>query len=521
MSETLRDLVVSLSLNSDNFSRNIKSINKQIQEAESAFRLSSAGVENFETTTAGLSSKLSTLQRTFQLQQDAVGQYERALQQASDKLQECYTRQNDYLQRLADAKDKQQQLKTEVASAAQAYKHYKNTLGETDSATIAAKANLDAYKGEYRAAVQEVKKLEGQNIALKKSTRIRQTHTCAFQLTMPASVVPSISNVAFSEATSGVADRFGGYVRTRSKLAVSITATGAQGSSISAYRTSIDSVTYSGASFTSNTLNTAGNLTMTVTVTDSRGRTASATRTVIVLDYSPPSLSLFTAERCNADDTAAQTDGTKVRISAKASSSSVSCKNTLACTVYYKLSSAESWVSAVTLTPSDYFITTTNRLLSPTFDALSSYDIKIRVQDVFYYIEQTVSIGTKQAMMDFYKDGTGIAFGKVAENAGKVEFGWPLLLSEPLGVDQGGTGAETAACTKLGAVKKTGDTMTGNLAISGYLYPSLYLLPSYNSTTNRTVFEGSEDTQKYCAVRCFLNKIAFVLAGRLCNGIVQ
>ena len=118
---------------------------------------------------------------------------------------------------------------------------------------------------------------------------------------------------------------------------------------------------------------------------------------------------------------------------------------------------------------------------------------QLTVQDVFYYIEQTVSIGTKQVMMDFYKDGSGIAFGKVAENAGKVEFGWPLLLSEPLGVDQGGTGAETAsaACTKLGAVKKAGDTMTGNLAISGYLYPSLYLLPTYNSTTNRTVFEGS------------------------------
>ena len=171
MSETLRDLVVSLSLNSDNFTRNIKSINKQIQEAESAFHLASAGVENFETTTAGLSFKLSTLQRTFQLQQDAVWQYERALQQASDKLQECYARQNDYAQRLMDAKDKQQQLKTEVVSAAQAYRHYRNTLGETDSATIAAKANLDAYKSEYRAAVQEVKKLEGQNVALKKSTQ--------------------------------------------------------------------------------------------------------------------------------------------------------------------------------------------------------------------------------------------------------------------------------------------------------------------------------------------------------------
>ena len=47
MSETRRDLVVSRSFNSDNFTRNIKSINKPIQEAESAFRLPSAGVANF------------------------------------------------------------------------------------------------------------------------------------------------------------------------------------------------------------------------------------------------------------------------------------------------------------------------------------------------------------------------------------------------------------------------------------------------------------------------------------------
>ena len=45
MSETLRDLVVSLSLQTDNFTRNIKSVNKQIQEAESKFRLAAAGIE--------------------------------------------------------------------------------------------------------------------------------------------------------------------------------------------------------------------------------------------------------------------------------------------------------------------------------------------------------------------------------------------------------------------------------------------------------------------------------------------
>ena len=63
MSETLLDLVVSLSLRSDTFTRNIKSVNKQIHEAESYFRLASAGVENFENTAAGLSSHLNMLER--------------------------------------------------------------------------------------------------------------------------------------------------------------------------------------------------------------------------------------------------------------------------------------------------------------------------------------------------------------------------------------------------------------------------------------------------------------------------
>ena len=102
MAESLRDLVVSLSLNTDNFTRNIKSVNKQIQEAESYFKLASAGVKGFDTSAAGLSAKLEMLERKLSLQKDAVGQYEKALKAASDKLTECYTRQQDYSNRLAE-----------------------------------------------------------------------------------------------------------------------------------------------------------------------------------------------------------------------------------------------------------------------------------------------------------------------------------------------------------------------------------------------------------------------------------
>ena len=323
--------------------------------------------------------------------------------------------------------------------------------------------------------------------------KLVSTKSCTFTLRVPASVAPTISGVSIAEATAGIAARFGAYVRTRSTLAVSIAASGAQGSTVSSCRTTLDGVTYTGASFTSNTLNTAGSLTLTVTVTDSRGRTASTTRTIAVLDYSPPSLTKFTAERCNSSGTAPQMDGTRVRVSVGGSVSPVGTKNAISCTVYYKTSSASAWTQAASISPSSYSVNTTNLLLPQTFNALSSYDLKVRLQDSFYYIEQTVSIGTKQVMMDFYKDGSGVAFGKVAETPGAVEFGWPVKLTEPLGVDQGGTDASSAAsaCANLGAVKKSGDTMTGNLSISGYLYPSLYLLPTYNSTTNRVVFEGS------------------------------
>ncbi len=171
MAESLRDLVVSLSLNTENFTRNIKSVNKQIQEAESYFKLAAAGVECFENTTEGLTAKLSTLERRLQLQKEVVTQYERALAQATSKLTECYDRQTDYAQRLEQARQRQSALRAEVQNATSAYENYRDSLGESDSATIAAKANMEAAQQEYEAATAEVNQLAGQQDALRKATQ--------------------------------------------------------------------------------------------------------------------------------------------------------------------------------------------------------------------------------------------------------------------------------------------------------------------------------------------------------------
>lgn len=318
------------------------------------------------------------------------------------------------------------------------------------------------------------------------------TKYCYVTLTVPASVVPTVSSITDAEATAGLAAQFGNYVRTRSTLSVKIAAAGAQGSTISSYRTTVNGSVYTLSSFVTDVLNTAGSNTISVTVTDSRGRTATATKTISVLDYASPRLTLFTAERCNSSGVV-QMDGNRVRVSITASASAVGNKNTMTCMVYYKTASASAWTLATTVAHTNYAVAKTNLLLAQTFDALSSFDFKVTVKDYFYTVEQTASVGTKQVMMDFFRDGSAIAFGKVAETSGYVEFGWPLKLTAPLGLEQGGTGATNAPGVRaaIGAVAKTGDTMTGNLSIQNTLYPTLYLLPTQNATTNRTVFEGS------------------------------
>ncbi|MEA4896901.1 MAG: DUF859 family phage minor structural protein [Christensenellaceae bacterium] len=293
------------------------------------------------------------------------------------------------------------------------------------------------------------------------------TKTCTITLTVPGSVVPTISGVNYSEAVAGIAAQFTAYVQNKSKLAVSIAASGAQGSTITTYRTTLNGTTYTASSFTTNILSVSGDSTLSVTVTDSRGRTATTPRTISVLAYTPPTLSLFKAERCNSAGTAPQTDGNRVRVSATAGASSVGSKNTMNCTVFYKLSSASVWTQSTTIAPSNYAIASTNLLLSQTFDPLSSFDFMLRVTDYFPPpVEQSVSIGTKQVMMDFYRNGTGIAFGKVAEVASTVEFGWPLMLVAPLTIAQGGTGANSAAAA-LAALGAAAASHTHTLAALG------------------------------------------------------
>ena len=149
MADSLRDLVVSLSLKTENFTRNINSVNKQIREAESTFKLAGAGLKGFENTAEGMSAKLTMLQQKLQLQKNVVDQYERALAQAKDKLTENVTRHNQYSQRLEMAKQRQAALARAVMDANNTYLRYKSTLGDNNTTTMAAKNYMQALEQQY------------------------------------------------------------------------------------------------------------------------------------------------------------------------------------------------------------------------------------------------------------------------------------------------------------------------------------------------------------------------------------
>ena len=144
-------------------------INRQIREAESAFRLAGAGIDNFGNTTAGMASRLSMLQTNLGHQRDAVGQWERALATANARLQESHARYTDYSGRLEEARQKHQALGDELKVQEKHLQIIAYLFDKDSDEYKEASESLEPLRAAYAASGEEVKKLEGQVNALQKT----------------------------------------------------------------------------------------------------------------------------------------------------------------------------------------------------------------------------------------------------------------------------------------------------------------------------------------------------------------
>lgn len=258
------------------------------------------------------------------------------------------------------------------------------------------------------------------------STKIGSAVSKSFTLTVPSTVVPSISAVTLSEAVSGLSAQFGGYVQNKSKLAVKITAAGAYSSTIKAYKTTIQGANYTAASFTSGILKNSGTSTVTITVTDSRGRTASTTRSLTVIAYAPPKINTFTAIRAdglgNANDS-----GTMALVRVKFSVSAVNNKNAKSYVVEYRPKASDTWEQAQ---DGSVYAFDSNMLLNIGLDTDTSYDLRLTLTDFFGSTTASTDVATAFTLMDFNASGKGLAFGKVSEEENGMEIDMPLSIQQ-------------------------------------------------------------------------------------------
>lgn len=231
---------------------------------------------------------------------------------------------------------------------------------------------------------------------------------------MPASVVPTISSVAVADTTTRLAT-FGSMVQSKSRPKFTITAAGALGSAIAAYKTVFEGKTLTGATPTAGVITGSGSVSAKITVTDGRGRTASTTKTWTVAAYTAPKITSFQGFRRLADGTE-NYEGTYLSAAVNFSISPLSEKNTAAYTLEYKLQSATTWTALTS--GSVYALKDTIVSASSIFGVDNSFDVRLSVTDSFGTVRSTFEIPTAFTLIDFNASGRGVAFGKVSEMDG-------------------------------------------------------------------------------------------------------
>lgn len=240
------------------------------------------------------------------------------------------------------------------------------------------------------------------------------TKTVLLTAKVPYNQYPGISAVTHTEANTGTVTTIGGYVQSKSRLKVTITANGVYSSTIKSYSSTFQGKTYTGSSFTTDTVNASGSMNIVTTVTDSRGRASTKTTPVSVLEYELPKITTFKVARYSG--TTANPEGENVRINLSYSVTSLNSKNTASAKIEYKKSTDTTWTTLETRTG----LSLTGTLTPTTVFSIDyQWDFRITLTDAFRSeASYTTYVPSGAVILDIKADGKGIAFFKTSTRAG-------------------------------------------------------------------------------------------------------
>lgn len=271
-------------------------------------------------------------------------------------------------------------------------------------------------------------------------------------ISVPSTMTPTLT-VDLSDPT-GRADTYGGYIQSKSRLKVELTAAGVQGSTIKSYAIKVgDILSATSDTATSGYLPASGSLTVTASATDSRGRTKTVTQTVTVTPYVSPTISALAVVRCKANGTEDPT-GAYAKATFSGAITALGGKNTASYRVETRETGTETWSTVATAAAGQYSPTDVSVVFAAA--ANKKYDVRMVAVDAFESLASSnrflpaaytsmhiadsmgsVGIGRLCDKEDTFQVGLAASFDE------PVELGKGL--AQPLPVESGGTGVATLA----------------------------------------------------------------------------
>ncbi len=271
-------------------------------------------------------------------------------------------------------------------------------------------------------------------------------------ISVPSTMTPTLT-VAISDPT-GRADTYGGYIQSKSRLKVELTAAGVQGSTIKSYAIKVgDILSATSDTATSGYLPASGSLTVTASATDSRGRTKTVTQTVTVTPYVSPTISALAVVRCKANGTEDPT-GAYAKATFSGAITALGSKNTAAYRVEKRETGTETWSTVATAAAGQYSPTDVSVVFAAA--ANKKYDVRMVAVDAFEsLVSSTRFLPAAYTSMHIADSMGSVGIGRLCDKEDTFQVGLAASfdepvelgkgLAQPLPVESGGTGVATLA----------------------------------------------------------------------------
>lgn len=290
----------------------------------------------------------------------------------------------------------------------------------------------------------------------------------SYSITLSTSSKPTITGVSVSP-TSNI---LGGIT----SLTISANGVaGTAGASIKSYALSIGGVSCglntTGTFTVVPSNNLAGSKTATIVVTDSRNYTSSKTSSSFTIySYSAPYLSGLSFYRCNESGTRDDVSGTSAVATFTSHYSTAASNAIKSLTLTINGTTYSSYSSGTVVEKSKLKVDT-------------QYTATIKITDnMGYSSTYNLVLPSATYLLHFREGQNSVGIGCAADDVGsgsRIKIGWPLVvnntitLNSALPLASGGTGisaiSNAGLLESLGAVKKSGDTITGAMTLDSTL----------------------------------------------------